>query len=1120
MHRSARRRFLFLLCGLPVTTLFLAAVSSGQPYDPPVAPASDEAARAIPGFRLAEGLEAELWAAEPLLANPVAFAFDEKGRCYVAETFRLHAGVTDNRGHMYWLDDELASRTVADRVAMYRKYHKEKFADYEREHDRVRRVWDSDGDGRADRATVFADGFKDAAAGIGSGVLARGRDVWYTCIPDLWLLRDADADGKADEKKSLSSGYGVHVAFIGHDLHGLTMGPDGRLYFSIGDRGLNVVTREGKRLFNPDSGAVLRCEPDGSNLEIVVYGLRNPQELAFDAYGRLFTGDNNSDSGDRARWVHVVEGGDSGWRIGYQYGSAMSNRGPWNAEKIWHLAHEGQPAYVLPPLAHITDGPSGLVAYPGVGLGDRYKDHFFLCDFRGAPGTSGVWALTVKPKGAAFEVADLHRFVWNILATDCDFGPDGAFYVSDWVEGWGKTGKGRVYRFTDPGQMKKPVVQEVRKLLAEGFDKRPDEELRKLLEHADRRVRQEAQFALAERPDTGIGIFTDAALTSKNVFARLHSVWGLGQIARHAGDAQTKARALAPGEALVKDPDPEVRIQAAGHLSDAKFGATPRHLIPLLRDPEPRVRLHAAIALGRHVRPDDEVAGDAYAAVRRMLEENADRDPYLRHGGVMALTGLGEKWAAKAAQDVSPAVRMGAVLAMRRLGDAAVARLLSDAEPRLVEEAARAIHDEPIPEALPQLAALITRSGLSEPLGYRVLNANYRLGGPENALALARFAARAGEKESLRAEALRMLGDWANPPRRDRVTGGTQSLPPRPAEVAAAALRPALGGIAAGPRAVRRQAARVAGKLGIKEIGGELFELVSDAGEPADVRVQALEALESLKDERLAKAVEAAIASADPLLRNAGRAALAKTAPDKVVGQLAEVVGKPDSPLRERQGAYELLGSIGTAAADELLANALDRLLANDLPPELHLEVLEAARRRAEKSAAVREKLAAYEKSLPEDDPLAAFREALAGGDAKAGREIFLNKSETYCLRCHKVDGDGGEVGPDLSDIGAKQPRPYLLEAIVLPDKQIAKGYESVLVYRLDGKIVRGVLRSEDAKRLNLITPEGQLVTVAKEDIDVRQADKSAMPEDLVKHLSKRELRDLVEFLSVLKGRK
>src|SRR5262249_32900691 len=127
---------------LPVALSWLLAVGSTQtlparadgpvtPFEPKVLPASEDARRAIAGFRVPDGLKVDLFAAEPLLANPVAFAVDERNRFYVAEIFRLGAGVTDTRDHMDWLDDDLASRTVADRVAMYRKHLKpEEFARY------------------------------------------------------------------------------------------------------------------------------------------------------------------------------------------------------------------------------------------------------------------------------------------------------------------------------------------------------------------------------------------------------------------------------------------------------------------------------------------------------------------------------------------------------------------------------------------------------------------------------------------------------------------------------------------------------------------------------------------------------------------------------------------------------------------------------------------------------------------------------------------------------------------------------------------------------------------------------------------------------------------------------
>ena len=245
---------------------------------------SQEAREAMARFTLPEGFGVSLFAAEPLMAHPVAFTIDALGRFYVAETYRHSKGVTDIRGHMDWLEDDLASRTVADRVAMYRKHlSPERYAEeFETESERVVRLVDVDGDGEADESTVFAAGFDDPAAGIGAGLLTEmlpdgGVKIWFTCIPDMWELVDADGDGVAEQRERHSTGYGLRVALLGHDLHGPVIGPYGRLYFSMGDRGFNVETPEGERLVRLGTGAIFRCELDGSGLEVFCDGLRNPR---------------------------------------------------------------------------------------------------------------------------------------------------------------------------------------------------------------------------------------------------------------------------------------------------------------------------------------------------------------------------------------------------------------------------------------------------------------------------------------------------------------------------------------------------------------------------------------------------------------------------------------------------------------------------------------------------------------------------------------------------------------------------------------------------------------------------------------------------------------------------
>ncbi|MBO0698787.1 MAG: PQQ-dependent sugar dehydrogenase, partial [Zavarzinella sp.] len=869
-----------------IPALFAIASPEAPPksdYNPPIAKASDDAQKAIPRFQFDKSLKVEVWAAEPMLANPVAFAFDEKGRCFVAETFRLHHGVTDDRGHMNWLADDLASRSTADRVAIYKKDAGPKFhRQYETARERIRLLEDTTGSGRADKATVFRDDFGRAEDGLGAGILARKGDVYYTCIPDLWLLKDTKGTGTADTKKSLATGFGVHTSFIGHDLHGLRIGPDGRLYFSLGDRGMNVRTREGKHLLIPDTGAVLRCELDGSNLEVFATGLRNPQELAFDDYGNLFTVDNNSDSGDQARFLHLVEGGDYGWRIGYQYETRMhdssvkqGNRGPWNYEQLWKP--DTQAAYLLPAIKNYSNGPSGFTAYPGVGLSDRYKGHFFLANFSGSPPNSGIYSFGIKPKGASFEMTDDHKFVWNILATDCEFGPDGAFYISDWVNGWNLPGMGRIYKVTDPQGVRDPAVAEAQKLIAESFDGKSVDELLKLLGHPHRGVRMEAQVALAAKGKDAIPSLMNLARDPKvERLARIHALWALGMITRkwNAGRKvdHDLTQASADCEMFLKDPDPEIRAQAARLVSDPMLPvAREKPLQELLLDGEPRVRLFAALALARISRPwpkgylDGLPPAQANATLQHkrylrnsllnMVWKNGGADPYLRFAGACALAaGVPTQILLEMKDDKSPEVRLALAVALRRQKAPEVGEFLGDSDPKVVAEAARAINDEVITAALAKLADLLSRPQLSPVVAYRALNVHFLLGKAENARALAEYASRADVPETLRALAIRMLGDWAKPPRRDYITGLTQDRPPRPREEAVNVLVPpsVLGQLARGPKAVRAEFVSAARKLDLKEAAPVLADLVADdKGEP-EVRVEALHTLAALKDNRLA----------------------------------------------------------------------------------------------------------------------------------------------------------------------------------------------------------------------------------------------------------------------------
>lgn len=1101
----------FIALSAVVASLFVArsadAVEPGKPLD-----GRAEAAQAIAAFTVPRGLKVELFAAEPTLRHPVAIGLDERGRVFVAEEGRFMRGTEDYRRRPYLLEDDLQTATLDDRLANWRK-HAEHFdggmAWFSKYSDQVRLVEDRDGDGAADRSTVFAGGFNEPLAGIGSGVIARDGDVYYTNIPDLWKLRDTNDDGVADERISVHRGFGVNCAYIGHDLHGLVWGPDGKLYFSVGDRGYDVTSREGRRFQQPRRGAVFRMQADGTEFEVVHVGLRNPQELAFDAYGNLFADDNNCDKGDDSRLVYVVEGGDSGWNMAFQSIEEPYLVGPWHAEKMWHAyPAAGQPAYLVPTCGKIGSGPSGFV-YNGTDfLPADYREHFFMANYTGL---GGVETFRVEPTGASFKVVDYRDFLKPLRATDVEFGYDGKLYVSDFgVLDWSGSGDvGRIYTLFDARRANDPRVQEVKTLFAAGFRQRATDELLALLRHADMRVRQRAQFALAERGDAVAALLTNLATSDAPLLPRLHAVWALGQIARPDNDV------LAPLVKLLDDADGRLQSQTAKVFGDVGYAKANDRLVAALADSDAPTRLHAAIALGklRHA--------SAVGPLFDFLKSNADVDPYLRHAAVYALTLLGDADAVAArADDESPAVRLGALLVQRRLGDRRLVKFLDDAQPAIATEAARAINDLQWVDAMPALADRLGRytsqaTAESDPLLRRAVYAAYRRGTETDVRAIVDVAAAANVSDALRAEALATLADWAGPAKRDRVTGNWRPLAERSADAAERVVNErfeSLVAAVAGP--LQANVIRLATRLTIHFDAIKMLDLVRNVAAPVESRAAALQLLGVRRSSVVDEAAEAALADDSPRMRAEARKVLAVTQPERALMSLADVLAT-DGDWPERQSAVTVLGAMARPESDRLLAAWLAKVAADEAPPWLALDVLKAAE--ARNVPEIQEPFQRLMAELDgESDPLRKHRFSLVGGDAERGRLAFTSHRHAQCLRCHKFRGTGGDAGPDLTKVAEKNPREYLLQALVDPNAKIAPGFGSVVLALSDGTLLAGIVKEETKDKLTVVTPEGKTVVVAAADVEDRTTPVSPMPA-MYPTLPRRELRDVVEFLSTLK---
>ncbi|MGB0578117.1 MAG: PVC-type heme-binding CxxCH protein [Limisphaerales bacterium] len=1098
---------------------------------PDIAPTSPEAATNLKRIPVPKGFNISLWAAEPMLANPVAFCLDEKGRVFVAETYRYRTSVLDIRHYMFMLEEDLACRTVQDRVQMARRNFGPQFDELELETEVIRLLEDRDGDGKADFSSVYADKFNTSLDGIASGVLARKGKVYFTNIPHLWKLEGIDENGRAKSRESLSYGYGVRFSFTGHDMHGLAIGPDGKLYFSIGDRGATVVTKEMNLLPYPDEGAVFRCNLDGTGMEVVHRGLRNPQELAFDNYGNLFTGDNDFDHGDEERLVQIAEGGDSGWRVGYQHAPLGFDLVPWKYEHIW-ISHNSRQAHFngvevetpiedigvrptayLPPVSNIGNGPSGLVYYPGTGMPSKYDNHFFLCHFKGNIVNSKIQAFSVKPKGATFELDNSEVFTGMMQPTDLEFGPDGALYFADWGQGWTRQRKGRIYRIAHNGLRTDAVATQTKEIFGEGFEQRPERNLIGLLGHRDRRIRQEAHLELAARGKDSIEALTDVAENSGHQLARIHAIWALGIISR---DTDAGLESI---DVLLGDEDAEIRAQIARVFGWAKYGDGVRALSALLKDGSARVRYYSAMALGQIGEPR------AVPALVHLLAANDDADPYVRHAAVMGLVGTANpRQLVAAGVHRSAAVRMGALLALRKLGRSEIEMFLHERNPELIIEAARAINDAPIEGAQEELAGLVSDLGrvpekFRTMLAVRAINANFRIGGADEAVALAKLVADQTSDPAMRSEALFALGTWGSPHDRDRVMGIYRPLGKRDTQPAIDALGPIVDDILkSAPHEVQLAAIEAVENLGLKSALSTMATLVRDENHGPNVRSAALITLAAMDSPGLNSAIESTLRQANEELRATAVSLVGHLDQADALKHIRKAL--KDGATPERQQAFTALATLKDATADRIVGDWMGKLAKGEVAGSLQLDVLSAAERRS--AANIKQQVAAFTEKQAKAGELEPWKISLAGGNAERGEDIFYNRRDVQCRRCHKIDGSGGEAGPELTGIGSKQSREYLLEAIVLPSAKIAEGFENVQVEtdggpEEGGAEFAGVVKRETKDELELVSFEDGTVVVEKKRITFRRKGLSGMPVGLHAMLGKRNLRDLIEFLARLK---
>lgn len=1096
--------------------------------DPAKAASLAKSIEAVVKPELADSLTLNLWGVDSLVISPIAIDIDDLGRIYYTTTNRQKNSEFDIRGHRDWELASIQLQTVEEKRAFLHKELSPENSDKNKwlkdlngdsshdwrdmtvEKENVYRMEDLNGDGIADKTQLIVDDFHDEVTDVAGGLLIDGDDLFVAVGPDLWRMKDKNGDGIEDEKTSISHGYGIHIGFGGHGMSGVEMGPDGRIYWQIGDIGFNGKGPDGKKWEYPNCGVVARSNPDGSDFEIFSYGTRNIHEFVFDEYGNLISEDNDGDhAGEKERLVYVVNGSDAGWRSNWQYGKYRdpdnNTYKVWMDENMWKPRFEGQAAYITPCINNFVSGPAGMVYNPGTALSPKYKNTFFIAEFVGNPAKSGIYSFKLNPKGASFELGENKRILGGVLATGLDFGPDGSMYIADWIDGWDTRNFGRIWRLDDKNAAALPERQQTKTLLAVDFSSNTEESLGELLKNADMRVRLKSQFELVKRGSKGAEIFQKSLAQTANQLARVHAIWGISQLARKE---KKYAQILIP---LLQDKDPEIRAQAAKWLGDMRYKEAGNSLLPLLKDSYIRARFFAAEALGRiEYEP-------AINSIVELLRSNNDEDAYVRHAGSLALARIGKAAPLVALSgDTSRAVRIAAVVALRRMSDAGITRFLNDADEYIVTEAARAINDDlSIKDALPALGNLLkTTRFTNEALLRRSINANLRAGTDEALQNLIDYSSKEGFPVKMRAEAVETISTWPKPSVVDRVDGRYRGAIQRdPALVRSKAADVLLQLLNNKDSIIRISSVKAISKLNIGQGLAPLLGLLKNDPK-AQVRVEALKALALMKDEHIGEAIQQALTDKDKTVRVAGIDLIAKMNIPKelMVSLLSDVINTKTT--EEKQAALLTLGSLPVANSQKVFDGLLQQMAAGKLSSDVYLELAEAI-----DSSRSPQLIAQYKNissKISPDSLTSSYAGSLNGGDPEKGRNIFFRGQASQCIRCHSYDDIGGNAGPRLNGVASRLTRPQILEALINPSARLAPGFGYVTVDTRNGKTLSGVLEGETNTGLTVKVGDQPNQVIPKDQILKRVNAASSMPE-MRYILSKKEIRDVVSFLSTLK---
>jgi putative membrane-bound dehydrogenase-like protein len=537
-------------------------------------------------------LEISLWAESPLVHNPASIDVDARGRVWVAEAVNYRD----------WANHQSESPSAAHRP----------------QGDRIVILEDTDGDGRADSSTVFAE---DPELVAPLGICVLGRRVFVSCSPHILVFTDDDGDDRADRKEVFLTGFGGFDH--DHGVHSVTPGPDGNLYLVAGNAGPHRVTdRSGWTLragsyyqwatsgatnsggLRSDDGEIyvggvaLKIRPDGAGMSVIGHNFRNPYEIAVDSFGDVWQTDNDDTAACRMTWLmeranlgFASADGHRSWQRDHRPGQTLA-RAHWRQD---------DPGVLPAGEIYGAGAPTGLLRYEGKALGEDLLGAVLACD----AGLGCVFAFRPIPDGAGFRF-ESERLVWSAPAsnergnrpaegmaethfrpTDVAVAPNGDLLISDWYDAYvgghrvtDAAAVGRIFR------VRRETRSNADRIAAPEIDLASADGRLAAFRSASPHVRWLGREALKEQGPMLLERLLPL-LSDPNPFVRARTVWLIAE-------SGPKGREIV--ESRLKDGDPQMRVAALRALRAAGTPAK-EWIAAACEDASPAVRREAALAL-------------------------------------------------------------------------------------------------------------------------------------------------------------------------------------------------------------------------------------------------------------------------------------------------------------------------------------------------------------------------------------------------------------------------------------------------------------------------------------------------------------------------------------------